>query len=128
MKPRSFYRLGVLQLRILKIVWDLGEATVGDVLAGLGGRPGFAYTTVATMLRKMEARGLLEHRIEGRSFVYRATVGEEAVSRNMAEDLLDRLFEGSLSDMVSHLLTHRQVSREELARIEQMIAAQKRRK
>lgn len=126
MKPRRFQRLGVLQLRILKILWERAEATVAEVHAALGKRRAFAYTTVATMLRKMEDRGLVGHRTEGRTFVYRAAVAESAVSRNMAEDLLDRLFEGSLSDMVSHLLTHRDVSREELSRLERLIAARKR--
>jgi BlaI family penicillinase repressor len=74
------------------------------------------------MLRKMEARGLAKHRLDGRSFVYSAAVGEEAVSQGMADHLVDRLFEGSLSDMVQHLLTTREVSHEELLKLEKMIA------
>ena len=84
-----------------------------------------AYTTMATMLRKMEGRGLVKHRSEGRSFVYRACVGEEAVSRGMADHLLDRLFEGSLADMVHHLLSTREVSRDELVKIEKLITERK---
>jgi len=88
----------------------------------LVGERDLAYTTIATMLRKMEARGLVKHRLDGRSFVYRAAVGEEAVSQGMADHLVDRLFEGSLSDTVHHLLTTREVSREELSKLEKMIA------
>ena len=120
-KPK-IHRLGDLQLQIMKILWERKEATVTEVHEALGNRARFAYTTIATMLRKMEARGLVGHRTEGRSFVYRPAVAAREVSRGMADHLLDRLFEGNLADMVSHLLTHREVSREELAKLEKLIA------
>ena len=125
MSKAKVHRLGDLQLRIMKLLWDRGEATVGDVLGALGGERDLAYTTMATMLRKMEARGLVRHRLDGRSFVYRPAVAADAVTRGMADHLLDRLFEGSLSDMVSHLLTTREVSREELSKLERLIAERK---
>ncbi len=126
MSQPKIHRLGDLQLRIMQALWARGEATVADVLAALGGRIPLAYTTIATMLRKMETRGLVGHHAEGRSFVYRAVVAEESVTRGMAEHVLDRLFEGSLAEMVSHLLTHREISRAELARLEKLIAERKR--
>ena len=126
MLKSGIHRLGDLQLRIMKVLWASGEATVADVHKALGEESGLAYTTIATMLRKMEARGLLEHRLAERSFVYRAAVEEEAVSRGMADHLLERLFEGSLADMVRHLLSNREVSREELSKLEQLIAERKR--
>ena len=82
-------------------------------------------TTVATMLRKMEARGLVKHRSEGRSFIYRPVVAAEAVTRSMADHFVDRLFEGSLTEVVSHLLTTREVSRDELVHLERLIAERK---
>ena len=121
--PKSrLHRLGDLQLRIMKILWASEEASVAHVHEELAADRDLAYTTIATMLRKMEARGLVKHRLEGRSFIYRAAVGEEAVSRGMADHLLDRLFEGSLADMVHHLLSTREISREELKRLEKLIA------
>jgi len=78
------------------------------------------------MLRKMEERGLVGHRTESRTFVYRAAVAEERVGRKMAGHLLDHLFQGSLSTMVSHLLTSREVSADELAELERLIAERKR--
>lgn len=125
MAKTRLHRLGDLQLRIMKILWASGEATVGAVHEELAREKDLAYTTIATMLRKMEARGLVKHRLEGRSFIYRPAVGEEAVSRGMADHLLDRLFEGSLSDMVHHLLSTREISREELKRLEKLIAERK---
>jgi predicted transcriptional regulator len=120
------YRLGDLQLRIMKVLWGQGEATVADVHREVGGEHDLAYTTVATMLRKMEARGMVKHRLAARSFVYRAAIAAEAVSRGMTGHLLERLFEGSLADLVRHLLSTREVSREELSELEQLIAERKR--
>ena len=122
---RKIARLGDLQLRIMKILWLRTEATVTDVLGDLTGASELAYTTVATMLRKMEAKGLVAHRIEGRSFIYRARVKEEEVTRTMADHFVERLFEGSLTEVVSHLLSTREVSKDELETLERLIAARK---
>lgn len=121
----KIHRLGDLQLAIMKVLWTRGEATVSEVHKELANDRDLAYTTMATMLRKMEVRRLVAHRAEGRSFVYRAVVEEAVVSRGMADDLLERLFEGSLADMVSHLLSTREVSRAELSKLERLIAERK---
>jgi predicted transcriptional regulator len=119
------HRLGDLQLRIMRVLWDRRTATVADVHAVVSPERDLAYTTVATMLRKMEARGLVRHSVDARCFVYRAAIGSETVTRGMADHLLERLFEGSLSDLVSHFLTSHEVSREELSKIEKLIADRK---
>src|SRR5262245_46124741 len=123
-KPK-IHRLGDLQLKIMKILWEQGESAVAVVHDALGGSAQFAHSTVATMLRKMEARGLLAHRTEGRSYIYRARVRAEEVSRRMTDHLLDRIFDGSLIDAVNHLLTNREVSREELGELERLITDRK---
>jgi predicted transcriptional regulator len=122
---RKIHRLGDLQLRIMKVLWDRQEAPVSEVFEALGPQANFAYTTIATMLRKMEVRRLVTHRVEDRRFIYRATVAEDEVSRGMADHLVDRVFEGSLADVVNHLLTTRDVSREELLELEKLIARRK---
>jgi BlaI family penicillinase repressor len=124
-KPKT-HRLGDLQLKIMQVLWSRSEATVADVHQSLAAEANFAYTTVATMLRKMEVRGLLKHRLESRSFIYRANVAADEVTRSMADHLVDRLFEGSLADTMNHLLSTREVSREELTRLERLIAERKR--
>lgn len=125
MTRTKIYRLGDLQLRIMKLLWASGEATVSTIHQQLQDEKDLAYTTIATMLRKMESRGLVAHRLDGRSFVYRAAVPESAVTRGMADHLVDRLFEGSLTDVVSHLLSTRDVSRDELTQLEHLIAERK---
>ena len=122
MTRRKTYRLGDLQLQIMQVLWQRGEAAVAHVHEALGGNNNFAYTTVATMLRKMETRGLVAHREEGRTFVYRPKVAAHTVSRSMADHLVDRLFEGSLTNAVNHLLSTREVSAEELRELQRLIA------
>ncbi|MEX2188913.1 MAG: BlaI/MecI/CopY family transcriptional regulator [Pirellulales bacterium] len=124
------YRLGDLQLEIMKVLWRFGAATVADVHGQLAGER-LAYTTVATMLRKMEDRRLVAHEApssdgQGRKFVYRPLVSEREVTRGMTGDLVERLFEGSLASTVSHLLEERDVSAEELAELERLIKEHKR--
>ena len=120
MDRKQGIRLGDLQLRIMRVLWDLNAATVSEVQRQLGRLP-LAYTTVATMLRKMEERGLVDHLEEGRKFLYRPAVSLDAVTRSMTGDLVDRLFDGSLAEAVSHLLESREISHEELDRLEQLI-------
>ena len=98
---------------------------MADVHDALGGSDRYAYTTVATMLRKMEARGLVKHRTEGRSFIYEPSVAETDVSTGMMDHVIDSIFEGSLSEAVNHLLNNREVSRAELRQLEQLIADRK---
>ena len=128
MSKHRIHRLGDLQLRIMQSLWQRGEATVAQVLEDLSDHADHAYTTVATMLRKMEARGLVKHRAEGRTFIYAAKVAADEVSRGMADHLVDRMFEGSLLDVVNHLLTTREVSREELRELEKLIAERKKKR
>src|SRR5262249_14421128 len=103
MAENPAFRLGGLQLQIMQVLWRHGPATVAEVQADLAGEP-LAYTTVATMLRKMEDRGLVRHSEIDRKFSYEAAVTAEAVTRSMSADLVERLFAGSLTDAVSHLL------------------------
>ena len=129
MPKNKSHRLGDLQLRIMKVLWERNEATVAEVLDALDDTDAtLAYTTIATMLRKMETRGLVVHRTEGRSFIYRAKVAAEDVSRSMANHLVDRLFEGSLLEAVNHLLSSREVTQAELRQLEKLIAERKKKR
>lgn len=126
MPKSTTHRLGDLQLKIMKVLWERDEVTVADVHKLLSEKTDLAYTTFATMLRKMEARGLVKHRTDERRFLYRAAVKEEDVTRKMSSHMVERLFEGSLADTVSHLLSTHEVSREELDKLAKLIAERKR--
>jgi predicted transcriptional regulator len=111
-----------LQLAIMRILWERGEATVADVQKGLAdeGRD-LAYTTVATMLAKMERKRFVAHRADGKAFLYRPKLKQNDVSRSMVADLAERLFGGDVTLMVSHLLDGCELSPDELARLKALI-------
>ena len=119
------HHLGELQYAIMRVLWDAGESSVAEVHRSVPSDKELAYTTIATMLRKMEARGLVSHRVDGRTFIYQPAVEENTVTRRMADDLVDRLFAGSLTEAVSHLLSNREVSRSELTKLEKLIRERK---
>ena len=120
--------LGELQLAILRVLWSCGEATASDVHAALHAERGLAPTTIATMLKKMEKRGLVGHREDGRRFIYRPAVTEEGVTRSMVADLTDRLFDAKASELMGHLLAEHDIDRSELAELNRLIAQAERRR
>ena len=119
--PRS-HQLADLQYAIMRVLWRDGEASVAHVHEVLGSDKERALTTIATMLAKMEKKGVVAHRSEGRQFVYRALVSEADVQRSMVEDLTDLLFRGDFTALVSHLLTEQEIDAAELRRLKSMIA------
>jgi BlaI family penicillinase repressor len=117
-------RLGDLQLLIMRCLWRRGEATVAQVHETLRPDRRLALTTVATMLRKMEDKELVRHRLEGRQFVYRPVVAEQDVRRSMIGDLIQRLFDGDARALLNHLLTEGEIDADELEELQSMVAAQ----
>lgn len=118
----STHRLGDLQYAIMRVLWHRGESTVAEVHAALLDERGLAPTTVATMLAKLEKKGVLHHRTEGRKFVYRPLVTEDAVQRSMVGELKQRLFGGNVTAFVSHLLAEHELDAQEVRRLKDMIA------
>ena len=120
----GIHHLGDLQYAIMRVLWDEGEATVARVqeaLAGEGDKDR-ALTTIATMLTKLEKKGVVSHRSEGRQFIYRATISEKDVHRTMVADLTDRLFRGDFAALVNHLLPEQEIDAGEIARLKALIA------
>lgn len=113
--------LGKLQLAIMRVLWSSGEQTVSEVHRTLEPSHGLAPTTIATMLKKMEAKGVVAHRTEGRRFIYRPTLSEDVVTRSMVADLKERLFGGSAAALVSHLLKSHEVDDDELSALREQI-------
>jgi len=116
--PRN---LGDLQLAILRTLWDLGEAPVSAVHEALADRQ-LAPTTIATMLRKMEEKGLVGHTELGRQFVYRAKVAPEQVQKNLVGDLVTKLFDGDPLALVNHLLRAGEIELGELDDLRRQVA------
>jgi BlaI family transcriptional regulator, penicillinase repressor len=124
----SRHTLGDLQHAIMRVLWERGEATGAEVHAALLAARGLAPTTIATMLRKMEDKGVVAHRSEGRQFVYRATVSEAEVRRSMVSEVVERLFAGDPTALVSYLVADHDVDPDEIARLRGVLAAAPRRR
>ena len=118
------HHLGELQYAIMRVLWDEGEATVARVqeLLASGAERDRALTTVATMLTKLEKKGVVAHTSSGRQFVYRALIDEKDVHRSMVDDLTQRLFQGDYSALVSHLLTEQEIDKKDIERLKALIA------
>jgi BlaI family penicillinase repressor len=115
------HTLGDLQHAIMRVLWARGEATSADVHQALVEERGLAPTTIATMLRKMEDKGVVAHRSEGRQFVFRPTVSEDAVRRSMVDELLERAFAGDPAALVSHLVVDGRIDTDELVRLRALL-------
>ena len=113
--------LGALQHAIMSLLWTRGEATVAEVHKALLPDRGLAPTTVATMLRKMEDKGVVTHWRDGRQFVYRATVSESEVRCSMVDEIVDRLFAGDPAALVSHLIAEERLDADELKRLKALL-------
>jgi predicted transcriptional regulator len=110
-----------LQFAIMRILWERAEATVLEVQTGLRPERDLAQTTIATLLSRLEKRGVVEHRLEGRQFVYRPLVSEQEVRRSMVSELTALLFDGSSAALMSHLLHARDMEPGDLDRVKRMI-------
>ena len=118
--------LSDLQLAVMRVLWDKGEASAADVQRALHRSRGLAITTVSTLLTRLEKRGLLSHRADGRTFVYRAKISERDVRRSMLSSLVDGLFRGDASAVVSQLLAARDVTEGDIDRIQELVEEAKR--
>jgi BlaI family transcriptional regulator, penicillinase repressor len=119
-------QLGALQLAILRVLWEREEATATEVHQALFDEHGLAPTTIATMLKKMEAKRLVTHRVDGRVFIYRASHERAAVEKSMLVEFIDRAFCGDSLALVNHLLDAGELDGRELSELKKRIAARKR--
>jgi BlaI family penicillinase repressor len=110
-----------LQLSILEVLWERGEATTQDVWQRITRDRRLALTTIATLMSRLERKDVLTHRREGRQYVYRATVTRAEVRRSKVRDLTENLFGGDPAALLSHLVRAEDVDPQELARIRELL-------
>ena len=112
------------ELQALKVLWQLGQATVREITAAIHERGDeLAYTTVLSLLQVMEQKGLVGHTATGKVYSYFAKADRDRTFQRLARGFLERVFDGSLDEYVLHALEARRLSPEELRRLEQLIAA-----
>jgi BlaI family penicillinase repressor len=116
-------RLTTPQLEILRVLWERSEATVVDIHRALQAKRPQAATTIATLLSRLEKRGLVTYRIEGRQYVYRAVLQEQDAQQHALVEVTKGLFAGDVPMMVSQLLSSHELRPGDLARVREMIEA-----
>lgn len=109
------------ELEILRVLWDREEATVREVYESLREEIPIVQNTVQAFLRTMEEKGLVTHRVEGRSFVYRATRPREQTSERLLSGLLDKVFDGAVDQLVASALSLRPPTADELERLRALV-------
>ena len=115
------HELTELQIAILRLLWERGEASVADVWEALYAERGLAQTTIATLVARLQRRGIVDRRTVDRQYVYRATISESDVQHSMVSELTERLFAGDVAALVSHLISANDMSPGDLARVKAMI-------
>ncbi len=113
--------LSDLQLAVMRVFWQSREASTTEVVEALADSRALAHTTVSTLLTRLEKRGLLAVRREGRQLFYRARVTEDAVRRSMVGSLLGNLFGGDARALVAHLVREDEVGTADMERIRALL-------
>ncbi len=121
MPPKKSNTLTEAELSLMKILWRRGDSSVNDLVAAMPEGETLAYNSVLTTIRILEQKGYVEHRQEGRAFVYRASVAEHEASRSEIRHVLGRFFGNSREQLLLSLLGDEEISPEELQRLKQAI-------
>ena len=109
------------ELRLMRVLWEQGSASVSEVRAALPPPHRLAHNTVLTELGILERKGYVRHTKNGRAFVYQAVVDRERVRRNAVQRLVSQLFDGSPGSLAVSVLEHEQVDEAEIASIRRLL-------
>ncbi len=112
--------LSDLQFDLMRELWRAGELSVAGVTEALAGRD-LAHTTVATLLSRLEKRGVVESRRDGRMLLYRPCVTEAQVRRSMVSSLIAQVFRGDPKALLAHLLSEREVAPGDLEQVRALL-------
>jgi predicted transcriptional regulator len=121
MPPKKSNTLTEAELRLMKILWRRGESAVNDLVSAIPQGETLAYNSVLTTIRILEQKGYVEHRQEGRAFIYRPLIAEHEASRTEVKHILSRFFGNSREQLLLSLLGEGDISREELNRLKAAI-------
>jgi BlaI family transcriptional regulator, penicillinase repressor len=110
-----------VELQILRVLWEQGPSSLGDVCEALRRQRDVATTTVATMLRVMLDKGLVQRKPADRGHLWSAAVTQAAAARSMVGKLVDGIFNGSASRLVAHLVEAGDLTADELSELRQLI-------
>jgi predicted transcriptional regulator len=109
------------ELRIMRVLWDKGEASVNEVVDLLKAKPKPAYNSVLTLLRILERKRYVTHRKDGRAFIYKPVIARSDARRRALKNLVNRFFEGSPGLLMLNLLEHERLSPHALEELKRRI-------
>jgi len=109
------------ELEILRVLWTRGPSTVREVHETLSENKSLGYTTVLKLLQIMTAKGTVQRNETQRAHVYEVCLPAEQTKRQIAGDMLQRVFEGSASQLMMHALAGRNASREEISELRRLL-------
>lgn len=118
---RSLQKPTASELEILRVLWARGPSTVREVHEALREKKSLGYTTVLKLLQIMTTKGTVRRNETQRAHVYEAGLPAEQTKRQLAGDVLQRVFEGSASQLMMHALAGKKASREELDEIRRLL-------
>lgn len=113
--------LSDLQLDIMRVLWATPDASVVSVAEALRAKRALAHTTVATMLTRLEKRGVVASKRDGRQLLYTALVSESQVQRSMVSGLLSSLFRGNASALLSYLVREDEIAASDLEKMRALL-------
>jgi BlaI family transcriptional regulator, penicillinase repressor len=113
--PKKTRVLTPLERRIMRVLWEGGAGNVQKVLQGLTGEPQLAYTTVQTTLNVLQRKGKVRRKLVGRAFEYSAIVSQETADSHAVRDVLQKVFQGSVDDLLLCLVRSKQLDAQKLA-------------
>jgi BlaI family penicillinase repressor len=114
-------QFGRVQLLIMQVLWEKGRANAREITDALNTGEPIAHSTVQTLLRGLEEKGAISHKVEGRTFIFLPQVKEDKFKLSATSDLVERVFGGSAGTLVAHLLKNENVSRQEIDEIRKLI-------
>jgi predicted transcriptional regulator len=111
----------VAELRLLQIIWEIGEATVEDVVNAHPLRERPNYKTTQTLMRIMEQKGFIAHETKGRVFVFRPLISRKTIDHRSVQALLSQNFDGSPTELILNLLETATMKENDLDELEAQI-------
>jgi BlaI family transcriptional regulator, penicillinase repressor len=109
------------ELEILHVLWERGPSTVREVHQALNEKRPMGYTSVLKLMQIMTAKGTVRRNEQQRAHVYEAVQPEEKTKRDFAMDMLQRVFDGSASELMMHALAGRKASKEEIDEMRRLL-------
>ena len=121
--PKPAKVLTPLERRIMRVLWEDGAGNVQKVMQGLKGEPELAYTTIQTTLNVLHRKGRVKRKLVGRAFEYSATVSQETADSQSIRDVLHKVFQGSVDDLLLSLVRSKHLNTQKLAELQAKLEA-----